>query len=62
MTARRVMPSSAPEEIGGVVNLPFFTIKMLSPVHSETKPWSLSMMPSSQPACRHSILAMMLLR
>ena len=62
ITTPRVIPCSAPAESGGVSSCPALTMNILSPVHSATYPSALSMIASSQPLLRASILARMLLR
>ena len=62
ITTARVIPYNAPAESGGVNIWPDFTMKMLSPVHSATKPWAFNMIASSQPALFASILARMLFK
>ncbi|CAB5015054.1 unannotated protein [freshwater metagenome] len=42
-----VMPSSAPDDSGGVMSFPPRDTKMFSPVHSDTRPARFNMMPSS---------------
>ena len=47
VTVLWVIPSSAPDESGGVISLPWRATKTFSPVHSEMNPCGLSMIASS---------------
>jgi hypothetical protein len=52
-----VLPSSAPDDSGGVISFPWRATKMFSPVHSATRPCLFSIRASSYPALRASTLA-----
>ncbi len=56
-TVSRVIPSNAPEAVGGVIKTLFLTIKIFSPLASTTIPSVFSMRASSNPAFIASILA-----